>query len=220
MIPKIIHQIWVGKKKIPGEFKEFSEKWKLMYPDFKYILWDDNLKYDDSIIPSDKMKYYHDDEYPIAFKADILRYEILNKHGGVYVDMDTEPLRRMGKRIFQYNFFAGIQNNGDIANGLIGSEPNCEVIKSICDGLIDRIETSLKKYQVSKKELDFLSGPSYLTFICKEKNYFSNPKFRFFESEYFYPYWFLEKHRRYENFKMTCPKAYSVHHWADSWHDS
>ena len=39
MIPKTIHHIWVGDSEFPKEFKEFIEKWKILYPDYNYIFW-------------------------------------------------------------------------------------------------------------------------------------------------------------------------------------
>jgi len=219
MIPKILHQIWVGYKKIPIEFINFSNSWKKMYSDFEYILWDDDLVDNDNIIPNEKLKYYKDNTYYPAFKADILRYEILKKYGGLYIDMDTEPLKRMDDEIFQYEFFSGIQGNGCIAIGIMGSEPNSVVINSICNGWVDNVNNLVSQNPIHKQHLDLLTGPSYFTSICEKYKYFNNPNFKFFESKFFYPYWFTEKHRRYENFKETCTDAYSVHHWAGSWYE-
>ena len=38
-IPKIIHQIWIGPKPIPDQYKEFSQKMIEMHPDWEYHLW-------------------------------------------------------------------------------------------------------------------------------------------------------------------------------------
>ena len=38
MIPKIIHQIWIGNLEPPISL---MNSWKNKHPDFKYILWDE-----------------------------------------------------------------------------------------------------------------------------------------------------------------------------------
>ena len=44
MIPKIIHQIWVGEYRIPKREKNLIEEVKQKHPDFEHILWtNDNI---------------------------------------------------------------------------------------------------------------------------------------------------------------------------------
>ena len=63
-------------------------------------------------------------------------------------------------------------------------------------------------------EITQISGPTFFNKVCQK--YLSSPRCFFFSKEYFYPYWFDEP-RRDENFKLTSPMAYGVHHWAHSW---
>ena len=216
MIPKTIHQVWLGKKDIPNEFIIFVRKWKLMYPDFNYILWNDDSVKSKNIIPDSIMEFYEDTSFRIAFKADILRYHVLRKYGGVYVDMDTEPLRRMDDYIFDLNFFSGIQNNQEVAIGIFGNEIDNELMNNVCNSLKENINHYLSS-DLKKTQIQFFTGPTYFNRICKQ--YFNKDGYKFFEPKYFYPYWFSEKNRRNEDFKITCPDAYSVHHWAASWRD-
>ena len=76
MIPKIIHQIWIGdQSKRPTEM---MQTWQDMNPDWEYMLWtDDNLPEISNRIQFDAMK-------ELAGKADILRYELLHNYGGVF----------------------------------------------------------------------------------------------------------------------------------------
>jgi mannosyltransferase OCH1-like enzyme len=215
MIPRIIHQIWVGNNPLPEEFKKFSDMWKSMYPDFEYVLWNDLKVHDEEIISFDKKQYYFDSSFPFAFKADILRYEIIRKYGGVYIDIDTEPLKRMDDEISTLSFFSGIQNNGEVAIGIFGAEKNNELMNKVCDNWMSRVDYLINHNGMTKKEVHFLTGPVYFTYWCK--SYFGKPGYKFFDPKYFYPYWFLEKHRRNESFKDTSPEAYSVHHWYHSW---
>lgn len=92
MIPKIIHQTWKSNK-IPWKWKSFVEKVKLMNPDWKYKLWTD-----------DENNTFVYNEFPHFYKtfvglpqnimrADVIRYLILSKIGGVYLDLDYEVLQ-------------------------------------------------------------------------------------------------------------------------------
>ena len=42
-IPKIIHQIWIGPKPLPNQYKEFSQKMIEMHPDWEYHLWGNEI---------------------------------------------------------------------------------------------------------------------------------------------------------------------------------
>ena len=42
-IPKIIHQIWVGGKKIPQKYKKLIKTVKDVHPDWEYKLWTNEM---------------------------------------------------------------------------------------------------------------------------------------------------------------------------------
>lgn len=94
-IPKIIHQIWSGEKKLPDRLKRLSDTWKRDYPDWKYELWD-NARINSFI------KEYYPDYWYVYCKYqynierwDAVRYLILEKYGGMYVDFDYESVKSM-----------------------------------------------------------------------------------------------------------------------------
>ena len=88
MIPKIIHHIWIGNNPLPNEFKEFRNKWMNLYEDYNFIFWNDELVEASNIV-DDSIKEYYYSNYKLAFKADLLRFKILEKFGGLYLDTDT-----------------------------------------------------------------------------------------------------------------------------------
>lgn len=85
-IPKIIHQIWIGDKAAPP--KQWLDTWSVNFmqqnPGYTYVLWRDedleNLQM--------RNRALYDAEKTLPGKADIARYEILHRYGGVYVDAD------------------------------------------------------------------------------------------------------------------------------------
>jgi mannosyltransferase OCH1-like enzyme len=214
MIPKLLHQIWIGQRQISDTYLGFIQKWKMMYPDYKHFLWDDIAVNNEKVIPEDKICYFNSEKYPVALKADVLRYEIVKKYGGIYVDVDMEPLRLLDEEIIDCKFFGGIQNNGEVNIAIFGAEPGCPLIIEVCQNIVNNIEEVLKQKK-NPDLVDELTGPKYFNKICMK--YFDQTGYVFLHPKYFYPYWFTETHRRYEDFSKTCSEAFSVHHWAKQW---
>lgn len=130
IIPKTIHQIWLGGNPMPKNYQYYSETWKKFHPDWEYKLWqeDDIIKENFSSMDL----YYKASSY--QEKADIIRYEILKKYGGIYVDTDIECLKNFNEIVHKYKFFAGMESPVvnkfvvSIPNSLIGSIPNHPII--------------------------------------------------------------------------------------------
>lgn len=92
-IPKIIHQIWSGiDEPLPSQFEELGKTWKRDYPDWEYILWDNEMMNDfiDQNYPH-YISVYEDFYYNVQ-RWDAIRYLILDKIGGMYVDFDYESI--------------------------------------------------------------------------------------------------------------------------------
>ena len=129
-IPKIIHFIWVGSK-LPEKYAKIIEGWKHHNPDFEIWLWDDEKV--ETFLP----QMYNKDLYlrapSFGNKSDILRYEILKRYGGVYVDTDFVCLASFAHAHRKYCFYAGIlyERPVQLGNGIIASVPNHPII-DIC----------------------------------------------------------------------------------------
>ncbi len=92
MIPKIIHQTWKTKE-VPGKWVPLVRKVQTLNPGWEYKLWTD----------ADNEGFVRD-EFPEFYKifmgfsraimrADVIRYLIMSKIGGVYLDLDYEVLK-------------------------------------------------------------------------------------------------------------------------------
>ena len=131
-IPKIIHQIWIGKKYHRPE--QWMNTWPAMNPDWEYRVWtDDNLH---TLLPLRAQTAF--DAMPhLAGKADILRYEILHRFGGVYIDADTECVAPLTDDLLQNFAFAAHENEyirpGLIANSVIGTQPGCPLMNAMIE---------------------------------------------------------------------------------------
>jgi len=132
MIPKIIHQIWLGdQSKRPSKF---IETWIEKNPSWQHKLWtDDNL-------PQLKCKKQFDECPSLPGKADILRYQILHDEGGFFIDADSECVNSLDDFFTNNKVFCCWENEqvrtGLMANGYLACEKNCQLMNVIMDQII------------------------------------------------------------------------------------
>jgi len=180
-IPKIIHQIWIGPKPAP----KFMHTWKDFHPDYEYVLWNEE-KIEKDLFPMINQHIYDlygEEENQIwNGRSNPLRYEILYKYGGIYIDADSKCLRRLDDNLLDSDFFAAYINekkrNDRIATGVIGSIPKHEIMKKC-------IEEINKKDKIERPSFKFV-GPVFFTNVVKKYNF----KFKIYPSHYFYPNFF------------------------------
>jgi len=140
-----------------------------------------------------------------AEKADILRYELLRDHGGVYVDCDFEPLRPLDDLVLALPAFAGQQDDELIAIGIMGSSAHHPLFEHLVATLPHRV-ARFQGVPVAMR-----TGPHFFTDVLQDWNLRKDCVI--FDRGLFYPYHYTELHRSRERF----PEAYAVHHWANSW---
>ena len=195
MIPKIIHQIWIGEKLPP---QEYLDSWKIN--GFEYILWNEEKLNDLEMVNQDKYDYFYNIKMYYGC-ADIARVEILSQYGGVYIDADTLRLKDLPNEWFDYDFFAvkaydNPQWDIRITNGIIGGSINNPIIRDYKE----KIQTA-KKIEPCWSTI----GGTALTNVITE-NYINDPKVLILEPWTFYPQWKNVKHPR-------ATQAYATHVW-------
>ena len=215
MIPKIIHFIWVGSNPLPEVCARYISEWTQAYSDYTIKLWTDSDIADAGLITSELKSLYDDPTMPCAFKADVARYAIVNKFGGIYLDTDFQFLKRIPSELFEHDFLGGIQNNGQIAIGFFAAIPNTDLLNEVIEQLPYSFNRAKDLGWYQAKYLEKISGPEFFDSIARK--YSTNDKYLFFDSKYLYPYSWLEPHRSSEDFCLTQPQAYAVHHWHKTW---
>lgn len=89
MISKIIHQTGPDKLKWHPIWKECSQSWKNIFPDFQYMYWTDkDLR---NLIQNNYpafLELYDNFPYHII-RVDFARFCILHSYGGIYADLDV-----------------------------------------------------------------------------------------------------------------------------------
>lgn len=125
MIPKILQFHWFFDP-LPAWAEGNLTEWRAKYPDWEVRLYRE--------IPKDLPKALRNllGVAPTGrTKADLLRYWLLHRDGGVYADLDTRPCRKIGNELLQHSAFharfnfMGHNELYDIC--FLGSEPGHQV---------------------------------------------------------------------------------------------
>jgi len=88
-IPRVIHLIWVGNSKPPEYLAKHLHAWHALMPLWEVRLWI-NSDITTEHFSEETIKQINTAEKG-AQKADIMRYSIIEKYGGVYMDVDVVP---------------------------------------------------------------------------------------------------------------------------------
>jgi hypothetical protein len=113
-IPKIIHYCWFGGKPLGRAERECIDSWKEHCPDYEIRLWDES-NYPIKDKPLYVRQAYASGKY--AFVSDYARLDVVNRHGGVYFDVDVLLLRNIDVFLRYKAFFAYLPYN-EISTGL------------------------------------------------------------------------------------------------------
>lgn len=198
MIPRILHQVWIGDAPIPEEFASWRVGWLDLHPGWEHHLWtDENV---------DPMALTNSVEYVTAsvpaMKADILRYEMLAAFGGVYLDMDVEPVKALDDLTLTDAWVAIEDPQGPwFGNAALAAEAGHPFLKKLIDRLPDNVTLNWHK------PINEQTGPVFMTKQWARGETTVLPRTCFF------PYGHWEAEREGESF----PGAYGIHHWRRSW---
>jgi len=203
-IPKIIHQIWLGSP-VPNMYKKFMVSWQKFHPTWEYKLWTDV----DVDILSSKAKEIYKTSVNYGMKSDILRYTILQKYGGLYIDTDFECLKPFDD-LMGLDFFIGVSYDGELVlyNGLIASIPNHPIINKVLEFPIT--------YSGSKGSKILDATGAYHFTRCFNSIVKDTDNIIAFPTDFFYP--FPNNIRNVEcAYDYIKPHSYALHHWGVSW---
>lgn len=157
MIPKIIHQIWIGDFHIPKREQELIKNIQILHPDYEYKFWK-NYENDLPI----NIKYWYDRFYKIknyVFCADLIRIWVVYKYGGFYLDIDFDIHNKLDNFL---NFYEVLFYHNDtdftIPNNIFAAQKQSKMLKYCIDNI---------------KENNSWYGPSWFGKVIKE--YFNFP---------------------------------------------
>jgi mannosyltransferase OCH1-like enzyme len=179
MIPKIIHLIWLGSKK-PEKFNITLNEIKRINSDYEVKEWDDS-NIDFELIQKD----FFDKTENLGSKSDILRFELLNKYGGIYMDYDFIQIKNFDE-LLNYDFFIGSGREDETWNSLVASIPNHKICKDFLEGLSETTPVVKNDNQDEIGMVMSKTGPYYIHKIYNKNNHLSNIKH--LSKDYFFPF--------------------------------
>lgn len=207
LIPKKIHWIWLGSP-LPEIYTSNIQSWIDKNPGWEYKIWTDADVEDFQLINKNLF-----DAIPnYGAKSDIWRYEILERFGGLYVDIDQECLQAFTPLHHTYHFYTGLQplDTGRLHSGIsiIGSMPHHPILKKCIE--------QLPHYQ-QEPEVIIKTGPLFFTDMLFLTARQSSLHTIVFPASYFFPCNYTQKGQAQA--LWIKPESYAVHHWAGSWLD-
>ncbi len=191
-IPRIVHRIWLGDAPMPPEYEAYGRSWAEHHPGWEHRLWTDQ----DVPHPPGA-----DNARNLSERSDLLRYEILRAHGGVYVDTDVECLRPIDDLLTGVTAFAAYEVPGRLCGAVVGSVPGHGAFEELVE--LAAITTGRGHFPESVT--------TFITYVLE-----AWPDVTLFDASRFYP----ELWDGTPN--VGADRPYARHYWGQSWlvHDS
>lgn len=157
-VPRILHQTWKTKD-IPLKWRAAQRSCQDMHKDYEYMLWtdDNSLKFIKEHYPwftSTFISYPH----PIQ-RADAIRYFILHKFGGIYIDLDVVCQKPLGTALQMHQFTAPATYPIGISNDILAAAPRAAFL----DTAIKRLARWNRWLGPHYVQIMFSTGPMFLT---------------------------------------------------------
>ena len=126
IIPKIIHSFWFSGEEKPELYQKCIDSWKKILPDYEIVEWTkDNYDWHKHpfVERAIELKAW-------AFAADYARLDVLNRFGGIYLDMDVEVFKPFDDLLGNAAILA-FSNHIMIDLAVIGAVSNLPLIKKL-----------------------------------------------------------------------------------------
>ena len=137
MIPKVIHYCWFGKGKMPELVRRCIASWKKHMPDYNFCLWSEE-NFDVASAPQYVQEAYAAKKY--AFVSDYVRLWVLEREGGLYMDVDFEVYKPFDDLMDKYDAFAGYEGSkrNPVMMGVIAAQAHHPWIQGMMQTYEDR----------------------------------------------------------------------------------
>ncbi len=231
MVPHIIHQTWKDSN-LPDHLSILAETWKLKHPGWQYVYWTDEMNRD--FIKKHNIEFlsiYDGYNFDIQ-RVDAVRYFILYKMGGVFIDLDFECFYNIEPLLKDQDCIFGLEPEEHcerfkmemiICNAFMACNPRNPFFKCICDQLKNNEEINSPNCPQWLQILES-TGPLKLTRIYN--NYESKEMVKLLPAHTIYPLSIKETRILFEDtsgmsnrMQNKINRAYAVHYFLGSWWD-
>ncbi len=207
-IPKKVHLIWIGTSDPPDYYtKYFSKSFEKYMPEFEIRLWrNEDLnkknfpltwKYIQKAKKMHGKQMYDEDGHVLYDKecnnklkhnrwaqiTDLMRLEIIYRHGGFYFDTTFEILKPMYNLFNQKKKFVGcneiprFKRESALSNSFFGAVPKSVILKRLLS------KEYLNSIDFNDPEISHVTGPGYL-----RQGIRLNDSYLIYPAHYFYPF--------------------------------
>lgn len=194
-IPKLISRIWLGPRPIPPEFEVFWDSFQEIHAGWEFRTW---TSADDYSWLSNRDLFERATTW--TSRSDVLRFELLAK-GGIYVDVDVEPLKSL-EPLLGLGAFAGYEDARNLCGAVMGAEPGHPAIAALIEALPGWVG-GRRKAKPSE-----WAGPVFLT-----AQWVGRDDVTLLSRKAFYPLHWRQRDRVNGHY----PDSYVIHRWAKSW---
>lgn len=198
-LPWIAHRVWLDED-VPEPYEENWRRFAELHPGWELRSWERSEDLDwmqnralFEAFPPRKQTY--------AFRADVARYEILNRFGGCYLDTDVEPLKAFDPLLEDGRPFVAWCSDEELDPSIIASPPGHPAIRQLVEDLAD--------VDPNASSPPGTTGPRYVTARWRHReDVLRLPPYTFFPFHW----------RNMDSDHGPWPeRSYAVHHWAAGW---
>ncbi|HEX9887719.1 MAG TPA: glycosyltransferase [Longimicrobiales bacterium] len=232
----MIHQTWRDVR-VPDYLAPLQRSWRRHHPGWEYRLWTDadNRRLISEHYPRFLETY---DGYPLAIqRADAARYFILDRHGGLYVDLDFESLRPVEEALGAHGCVLGTEPDRHaamhrrpkvVANALMASVRGHPLWSEVHRALVERRHARNERGEACVLNS---TGPLMLTDVVADRpvgDVFIHPPNVFYPlldatNLGFFGGWNAEGAARRDAYLAEAAAgrwpadSVAVHHWSGTW---
>ncbi|CAF2890482.1 unnamed protein product [Rotaria sp. Silwood2] len=190
IIPRVFHFIWLNNNSVPDATQQYIDLWKTFHPNWEILIWTHETIANRNLSLHNQ-KRFQNSVQSLRQASDILRYEILYQYGGIYIDVDFEPLKNIEPLLHGVEAFVAYESDYFICNGILGAIPGHDLTQRLITGL----ETNLALFE--NGTVNQQTGPYYITRQVKdmqqEQKTTMKDGFQIFAPHIFFPYAWYEK---------------------------
>jgi len=232
-IPKLMHHIWFGVP-FSQEFKRLRKTWLDRHTDWTFIFWTDRPINDpdaycvysfqelEVVLEQGMHKRIVVDVHALEFdnrymfdatknygeRSDILKWEVVYRYGGVYIDTDFECYQPLDPLHELFDFYTGLQplDTGRVQLGaaLFAAHPHHTILaRCVSDA------------RPGSGPIVIRTGPIHFTHCLVKAIGTALGRNIVLPSSYFYPCGYEQQNVPEEVWRTQ--EAFGVHHWSGSW---
>ncbi len=207
VIPKIIHGIWFSSDPLPGLYRRCLESWKKYAPECEIRIWD--LK----TYNADRCLFFKQaiEHKNWAFASDYARADILEKYGGIYMDLDVEMLRPVDDLLFNDAYMSFESMDRIECGSGMGTYPGHPVLREICESYEER------PYLKADGSWDNSTCPVRYTEVIGRHGLKKNGGFQTVDDITVYPFEVLTGKSYETGIVYNTELSYTLHHHNGSW---